>query len=330
MPRAIAPWALLLLLPWAGFSQHQQKDDPKKADEPIKSEVRFMDDSIVRVFLLPEKLDLVTRYGKLSIPVSECQRVDFGVRCPEGLEQKIMKAIDDLGAEPYKVRETALKNLIEWGPYAYPRLYQASKSGTPEVAKRVAIALEKIRAKHPARNLRLREEDVIVTPFFTVVGHITNAQLKTKSKNFGELSVTLADLRSIRVMTTVGGETELTIDAAKYGSDANSWMDSGFEATGARLTITASGTVDLWPQGPGYTCPPTGYQQGGRIGPHLPGQLLGKIGESGTLFIIGDRYDGTPPGDGKLFLHIVHSPWGNASAGSYLVKIVPSNDFSGN
>jgi hypothetical protein len=326
MPRVITLSVLFVVLPWAGFCHHQQADDAKKADEAIKSEIRFLDDSVVRVFLQPEQLDVVTRFGKLSVPVKEIQRIEFGVRCPDGLEPKIVQAIEELGSDVYKVRETALKNLIEWGPYAYPRLYRASKSNQPEVAKRVSMALEKIRSKHPARNLRLREDDVIVTAYFTMVGRITNAQIKTKSKNFGELAVALSELRSLRSTTTTG-DTELTIEAAKYGSDATSWLDSGFEATGGKLLITASGTVDLWPQGPGYTSQPSGYQQGGRMGQHLAGQLLGRVGEDGPVFIIGDRYEGTPTRDGKLYLHIVHSPWGNPSAGSYKVTITPSGDF---
>jgi hypothetical protein len=315
-----------MFLPWAGFGQEQRPGDANRADEPIKSELRFMDDSLVRVFLLPAQLEVVTRFGKLNVPVHEIQRIDFGVRCPDGLETKIAQAMDDLGSDVYKTREVALKNLVEWGPYAYPRLYKASKSSQPEVAKRATMALERIRAKHPSRNLRLREDDVIVTSYFTMVGRITNAQLKTKSKNFGELAVALAELRSLR-STSTAGETEVTIEAAKYGSDATSWMDSGFEATGSKLVITASGTVDLWPQGPGYTTQASGYQQGGRMGQHLAGQLLGRIGEDGAVFVIGDRYEGTPTRDGKLYLHIVHSPWGNASAGSYHVKITPTGDF---
>jgi hypothetical protein len=169
MARAIAFSLGLLLLPWAGFC-HEQQGDNNKNDEPIRSELRFMDDSVVRVFLLPEQLEVVTRFGKLHVPVSEIQRIEFGVRCPIGLEPRIGQAIEDLGSEVYKTREAALRNLIEWGPYAYPRLYRVSKSNQPEVAKRVGMALEKIRAKHPARNLRLREDDVIVTSYFTMVG----------------------------------------------------------------------------------------------------------------------------------------------------------------
>jgi len=64
---------------------------------------------------------------------------------------------------------------------------------------------------------------------------------------------------------------------------------------------------------------------GGRGGPgnrYTPGTLLGKVGESGTPFVIGERYSGAPAGEGKLFLNIVPGPWGGQPAGgNYKVKI---------
>ena len=52
-----------------------------------------------------------------------------------------------------------------------------------------------------------------------------------------------------------------------------------------------------------------------------PRRLIGKVGENGKAFYIGDRYEGTAPEEGKLYLQIVPSPWNNASAGSYRVRI---------
>jgi hypothetical protein len=53
----------------------------------------------------------------------------------------------------------------------------------------------------------------------------------------------------------------------------------------------------------------------------MSASLLGRIGETGTPFLIGEHYEGTPGQEGRLFLHIVPSPWNNASTGSYAVKI---------
>lgn len=51
------------------------------------------------------------------------------------------------------------------------------------------------------------------------------------------------------------------------------------------------------------------------------GVLVAKIGEDGEPFIIGDRYEIKAESEGKLYLHIVSSPWNCASMGSYEVKI---------
>jgi hypothetical protein len=39
------------------------------------------------------------------------------------------------------------------------------------------------------------------------------------------------------------------------------------------------------------------------------------------VFIIGAQYEGVPSSEGKLFVHIVPSPWNNASTGNYRVRV---------
>ena len=53
----------------------------------------------------------------------------------------------------------------------------------------------------------------------------------------------------------------------------------------------------------------------------MAGTLLGRIGDSGKAFVIGESYEGIPEREGKLLLHIVASPWNNDSTGSYRVRI---------
>jgi hypothetical protein len=318
---------LALSVLWFGASAHAQAvQDPKKvADAVDQSEVRFTDDSIVRMLILQDRLEVDTKYGKLSIPVADILKVDFGIHVSEDQQKKIAQAIEELGSENYKTRELAVKNLVGWGPYAYPQVYKACKSDQPEVKKRAQMAMDKLKAKHPARNLRLREEDIIVTQNFTVVGKITTLTIKAKAENFGELELQLAKLRGIRSLTG-SAEVDLTLDATKY-ANVGQWMDSGFEVReGMRLHVEASGTVNLWPQNGGFISTPKGFTQQGFIqGPgtqHYPGTLLGRIGTDGQMFVLGDRYDGPTNREGKLYLHIAPSPWmQNGSTGSYAVKI---------
>ena len=53
----------------------------------------------------------------------------------------------------------------------------------------------------------------------------------------------------------------------------------------------------------------------------MAGTLVGRVGESGKAFVVGEQYEGSGAQEGKLYLHIVPSPWNNASSGTYRVRI---------
>ena len=66
---------------------------------------------------------------------------------------------------------------------------------------------------------------------------------------------------------------------------------------------------------------PKGYTTAGRGGQFQAGALVARIGETGKALHVGERYDGTPTEEGRLYFHIVPSPWNNASTGSYRVRV---------
>src|SRR5262249_20721320 len=153
--------------------------------------------------------------------------IEFGVHLPPGVEKKIDELLKQLGSENYKQRDVAVKELVALGAHSYPALHHASKSSDPEGAQRVQVGLKRIRAKIPAKHLRLREEHQVVTPTCTIVGRIVNATIKARAENFGDLNLKVSQLRIIRSLSG-SGEMEVTVDAAKYGSAPNQWMDAGF------------------------------------------------------------------------------------------------------
>src|SRR5262245_5573637 len=61
----------------------------KKAAEPGEVEITFANGSLVRMTLLPEKIEIDTQYGKLSVPARDVRRIDFGLHFPEGTSDKI-------------------------------------------------------------------------------------------------------------------------------------------------------------------------------------------------------------------------------------------------
>jgi hypothetical protein len=320
----VAPfrWALLAATLGISVSPAQQPNAAKPQQTGTEAEARFADGSVVRVHLLQPTLEVMTRYGKLTIPVQEIRRIEFGLHLSEAAQQRIAAAVKELGAGAYKRRELAVRRLASEGVPALPALLAASKSNDLEVARRAETAVIEIRTKAPEEAQRLRTEDLIETVQFPVLGQIVTPVLKAKSNYFGEVELRLTQLRQLR-FKGAAGDKGVTVEAARFGSAPDQWMDTGYDYTGhGRLVINASGQVDLWPQTPGqYLTGPKGYSGNGTTGGPLPGALLGRIGESGAVFTIGESYQGQPAQRGRLFLHIVPSPWNNASSGAYRVQI---------
>lgn len=310
---------------------------------PGDAEIVFLNGSKVRMTILTEKLEIVTIYGKLTVPVEDVQSIEFGVHYPEGVGEKIDDAIKNLGNTDYREREKAMKVLMDLGPYSYASVVKAARSRAPlEVTKRAKEIVQKLQTKLPKKDQKTSADDKVVTPTHTIVGRIVTKSVKTKADYFGEIEHQLANMRTLRAVGAPGIEVDLTVDAAKY-ANAGEWLDTGYQVDSRYgLVITAKGLVDTWPQGPGsYMSGPAGTQGGRKflpngqqivitggqkvIGP-ITGQtygsiLIAKIGEDGEPFIVADRYDATPAAEGKLYLTIGPSQWNCNSTGQYEVKI---------
>lgn len=300
-----------------------KKTEDKKTEDLI---MQFHDGTSIRLVPLDKQLEIVTKYGKLTVPSADVRRIEFGLHMPEDMAKQVDDLMKDLESTDFQTREAAGKKLVGLGRYAYPTLVKASKGSNLETTRRIQELLKDMRKKYPAYQLKIRTDDQIYTKDFTIVGNLSSPTLKVKTEHFGEAIVKLSDLRSART-TTGTGELEVTVDASKYGSNANQWLETEFTIEAdIRLKITASGTVDVYAQAAGqYLSGPEGNNQLGQRGRYIPGQLLGRIGESGQVFVIGPNYDGTPQQEGKLYLHIWPFQGGGGATGSFTVKINSGN-----
>lgn len=291
-------------------------------------EVQFTDGSIVKLALLESKMDITTRYGKLTVPMTEVRKIEMGLRYPEGALEKIKSAISQLGDPDFKKREAASNDLIAYRELAYPIVRRATQEGNAEARKRTKAVLEELRKRLPEEKLALKDLDTITTADFPIAGHIEAASFKASSPLLGNVDVKLYQVRGIRWLghTT---EVQLTVDASKHGGPQEAWLDTGVDMSGDRLIIQASGTVDVMPNNPGqFMASPDGLradlgfrpgQGGAMVG--QPGALIGKIGASGRPFLVGSKLDSTPHEEGRLYLRLEPSPWRVNQSGSFTVKI---------
>src|SRR5262245_61461894 len=193
-------WAVLLLAfgAGAGYADNEKTKDAPKGNEV---EVRFADGSKVRMLLLQDSVEIVTKYGKLLVPTADIRGIDLGVHLPEGTQEKIDDALKRLGSPSFKVRDAAVNELVALGGHAYPALLAAAKTAELEVAQRVQTAIKRIQAKVPADLLRVSSADRIITSDFPISGKIVSPTLKAKTPYFGDLALKLPELRSIRSLS---------------------------------------------------------------------------------------------------------------------------------
>jgi hypothetical protein len=299
---------------------------------PNEVEVKLVDGSRVRMTILQENLEIVTKYGALTVPNRDIRKIEFGMRRPEAVRRHISEAIAKLGSTSYKERVGAVTELVAIGPPALSALEQANKSADREVAHRADVALDQIRHKFSEDQLQTRENDQVQAAEFTIVGRVTTPTIRVTTTILGEAQLKVADLRSIRWLGAQAA-VELNVDGAKYAGLTN-WMDTGVVlAVDDDLAVTASGQVDLMNNGTGnMVTGPAGTRQWGMVkglavAAQPAGALLAKIGDDGTVFVIGESYHTVCKQQGRLFLRIAPGPWSNNNVtGSYKVNIVGGRD----
>jgi len=337
---------------FAGGVVAQEKSDKKRAaanHDANAIEVHFADDSTVKMTLQHDAIEIATRYGKLTVPVTEIRRIDLGIRIPDETAKRIETAIARLGGSDFKQREAASRELLELRELSYSSLQQAARSGDAEVSRRAKELVKTLVDTLPAEKLHLPRHDTVTALDFTIVGRIESPTLKARTPYFGETNLKLAEVRSMRWLGNEH-ESKAVVDAARYGGQQEAWLDTGVEIrAGVGLQIAASGRVDLQPQNAGQLVvtpdglPMARTARGGAaaLGPgaggpggfggraarmmgdvQSPGALLGRIGDQGRVFLIGSRYEGAASEEGKLFLRIAPSPYSAESSGTYEVRML--------
>ena len=124
----------------------QKSDAPSPAPQsvPGQFEARFVDRSALKLIVRDEKVELVTPYGKLLIPLADITRIELGVRVPAELLKRIDALIAQLGHDDFEQREAAAAELARLGDRAAPALRKALTSDTAEITRRAKELLAKL------------------------------------------------------------------------------------------------------------------------------------------------------------------------------------------
>ena len=110
---------------------------PGKPALPAGSvEVRFTDNSTLKLVLRDERLSLASPYGKLSIPVADIRRIDFATRISEEAAKRKAEGLTFTDATPADYKKGAERMAPYWDEWA-----KNKGADTQEALKKVREAL---------------------------------------------------------------------------------------------------------------------------------------------------------------------------------------------
>src|SRR5439155_22041227 len=98
-------WLVPLVCVGLALAQEEAGKDAKGADKKDEAEVQFANGSIVRMAIVQDYVEVLTRYGKLTIPLADIQRIEFGVHLPPDVAKRVESAIYKLSSAQFSERD---------------------------------------------------------------------------------------------------------------------------------------------------------------------------------------------------------------------------------
>jgi hypothetical protein len=313
-------------------------DIPRAAAMPLGPKhirLHLLDGSVISGDLSVSEISVETDFGKLVVPIDRIRSFTPGLDSNTRLSQQIETLLKNLGSDDYQTREQAHKDLAAMGRKAHKELQRFAGDENAEVKRHVGEILKETEEQAEERAddeeapveqpwIRL---DTVVTIYFTVLGRVSPKEFKIESK-YGPLTIQLADVkrgeREIAVREIF--RKTIAIDASNLAQ--RSFKSSGLKVqAGDKVSLTADGSIVMSPWGNAASSGPAGAPNYGWYIPNqIPGgALIARIGDKGTVFMVGRQSTFVAKRTGVLQLAIgmqaEYANEGYAYPGQYTVKL---------
>ena len=290
-------------------------------------------------------VSLLTDYGKLEIPLQNVTSLDLGITPDKSNETKIVNLIKQMGNSDENMRKSAYEELTKMNigsieiisDFIYSEKYQPAEytDYTPEAA------LNDLKA---ALNVdeSISDKDIItIDGQYSMGGRYDFKKIDLRTE-YGILSLPKEKIKHIDVLYTPtgdGSDRNFVLLASKHISSNHSggWLKTGIMIRqGQKLNISASGEITFAslsnnkykPDGKivgGTTISESDYGEGdysaGNSTYPSYGNVVYKIGESGTVMKAGAKFNGSAQGSGMLFISVYETVYNASNTGSYSVKV---------
>jgi len=314
-----------------------------KSQNDCKLQLTLRDGSSLSGTTKFSSVSLATDFGKLEIPAKNITSVDVGISSNKTTDDKVNTLIKQLANSNESLRESAYQELVKMDVKAIPAINKVINSANyeaPEYSDFTAdMALSELMSNYNVDNSFSEKDVITIDNDYRMAGtyEFTKIELKT---DYGSLTIPKEKIQHFDVIYTGDAQSSdlgFKLMATKHiSSNTNGgWLKTGIMVkNGQKLSITATGEITFAslsnakykPDGKtvgsssaGYDGGDYGYEGGGTYPQY--GNVVFKIGESGTTMKAGAKFNGTAQSTGMLYISIYETVYNAANTGSYNVKI---------
>lgn len=280
---------------------------------------------------------LVTDYGKLDIPIKNVSSITLGVHPDNSLKNTIVNLAKQLQNTVEEERKKAYDQLVNLKIGAIPVIEEVLYSETEETTIHhdysLTTALSELKAIHNVGNTYSTNDVVTIDYEYNMGGKYDFKSISLKTE-YGDLTIPREKIDKIDILymdASADSKTYKLMASTHISSNQNGgWLKTGIVVKpGQNISITASGEVVLAslsnnaykPDGSVKNSGSDSYGNSSSSTSPTYGNVVFKIGDSGTATKAGAKYNGKATSTGMLYISIYETVYNASNTGFYVTNV---------
>ncbi|MBL1233787.1 MAG: hypothetical protein COA31_013790 [Flavobacteriales bacterium] len=281
---------------------------------------------------------LITDYGKLDIPIKNVSSISLGIHPDNSLKNTIVNLAKQLQSAIEDNRKKAYDQLVNLKISAIPVIEEVLYSETQETPIHydysLTTALSELKAIHSVGNSYSTKDIITIDYEYSMGGKYDFSTVSLKTE-YGDLTIPREKIEKIDILyidASADSKTFKLMASTHISSNQNGgWLKTGIVVKpGQNISMTASGEVVL------ASLSNNAYKSDGSVKNSSSddfntnsststspayGNVVFKIGDSGTVTKAGAKYNGKASAAGMLYISIYETVYNASNTGFYVTNV---------
>ena len=282
------------------------------------------------------KINIVTPYGSLSVPIEKISNLSLGIVSDHTKDGAVLPDLNKLQTVSETEAKAIYERLLNYGAPILSTVITFTQNPFYKISDNENYTIEQlVDALYAKAGLSSADNINDAITFENnnyLEGSIAFSDVTLQSE-YGILTLKRDKIQSLDISPieeAVGGNGNYKLKANYHisGNDNKGWVNTGVKVkTGDNISITSNGKVVLKSLS-GGVYNPDGYVSGTKDGAYSDdaeikyGTVVYKIGEYGDMKLAGSKLDAVADGEGTIYISIYESVYDKGNTGSYTVKVL--------